>query len=288
MVRPMALRERVTFRLLKVGSCRHLECMAIRGGNWRGVEFPALCALIGHPSQGWILYDTGYSEHFFTATQPFPERFYRAVTPAQLPAAECLQEQLKKLNIETSDIRQILISHFHGDHIAGIRHFARSHFVAMRTDWVQVRNWPRWRGVLNGFLPALLPDNFESRLRFAEDCLSVDLPAWLRPLTVGYDLLGDTSLIAVPLPGHSRAQMGLLLKDQTDQIRFLVADACWSMPACRAGLLPSRLASTIFSDNEQYERTFFGLRQIALREPDVSLLPSHCLHSWLALEQHHV
>ena len=60
----------VSLQMLRAGSCRHLECMADRGGRMAQVAFPALCGLIRHPSQGWILYDTGYSEHFFMATDP--------------------------------------------------------------------------------------------------------------------------------------------------------------------------------------------------------------------------
>ena len=123
------LHKRVSFRLLKVGSCSHLECMAIGGGRWQGVEFPSLCALIGHPERGWMLYDTGYSEHFLAATETFPERFYRLLTPVELRSTECLVAQLQSLGIEAADIREVLISHFHGDHVAGLRDFPQCGFV---------------------------------------------------------------------------------------------------------------------------------------------------------------
>ena len=68
---------RVRLHLLTVGRCRHPEWVTIRGGGLRPIEFPALAALIVHPTIGPILYDTGYADRFETATQPFPERFYR-------------------------------------------------------------------------------------------------------------------------------------------------------------------------------------------------------------------
>ena len=158
----------------------------------------------------------------------------------------------------------------------------------MRSDWQQVRGLSRWSGVLDGFLPALLPGDFTDRLHFADDCRPVELPAWLQPLATGFDLFGDGSVIAVPLPGHSRAQMGLLFKDVADRIRFLVADACWSLPACRDGALPARLTGAIFADTKRYRSTFSALRKIALRESAISLLPSHCGQSWRALEHENV
>ncbi|MEN9502541.1 MAG: hypothetical protein RI964_1826 [Pseudomonadota bacterium] len=62
----------VKLHLLRVGACRHLECMAARGGRWAMMDFPALCGLIQHPTRGWILFDMGYAEHFFTATEHLP------------------------------------------------------------------------------------------------------------------------------------------------------------------------------------------------------------------------
>lgn len=283
----MAPRERVSFQMLKVGSCRHLECLAFRGGRWQSTEFPSLCALIKHPSRGWILYDTGYSEHFLEATRVFPGRLYSLATPPKLPASECLLTQLRKKGIAASDIRLVLISHFHGDHVGGLRDFPNSSFIACRDDWRQVKDVAPWRGIFDGFLPTLLPDNFESRLHFVEDYPRIDLPAWLLPFTHGYDLFGDASLIATPLPGHSRSQMGLVLRDQTDRIRFLVADACWSMPACKNKKLPSRLTNWLFANQKQYATTFFALHDLAVREPALTLLPSHCLESWKALEHEH-
>lgn len=279
------LSKRVSFRLLKVGSCYHPECVAIRGGHWQNKEFPSLCALIGHPDQGWMLYDTGYSDRFTAATQSFPERLYRAITPVTLPESECLLQQLANIGIQKEDIHHILISHFHGDHISGLRDFPSSHFISMRSDWETARQLSRWKGVINGFLPALLPPDFSNRLCFAEDSPSINFPAWLHPFQNGLDLFKDGSLIALPLPGHSQTQMGLVLKDLHDQVRILTADACWSLPACKAGMLPSFLASILFADKIKYIETFFSIREIAIRESELSLFPSHCLDTWLKWER---
>src|ERR1035437_2671302 len=97
MNRPMS--PPVSLSLLRVGACRHLECVAARGGRLALVDFPALSGLIRHPTHGWILYDTGYAEHFFTATDTFPERLYRTVLPVDLPANEILLNQLKQRGI---------------------------------------------------------------------------------------------------------------------------------------------------------------------------------------------
>src|SRR5262245_56989092 len=104
----------VDIDLLEVGHCRHPEWVTLRGGSWRTCRFPALVVLIRHPTAGVFLYDTGYAERFETATNPFPERFYRWLTPVTLPAEEHLATQLRRRGVELSDVRRVLISHLHG------------------------------------------------------------------------------------------------------------------------------------------------------------------------------
>lgn len=301
----------VSLKMLRVGHCRHLECMAARGGRWTPVDFPALCGLIRHPTRGWMLYDTGYAGHFFDATATFPERLYRDALPVSLPAAEVLVTQLAGFGLTPADIGTVIVSHYHGDHIAGLRDFPNARFIALRADtehFAALTSCPpgspkdnlpppgggtaskavsgaqkygkRWRATLGGHLPDLLPPDYFDRLDAADACPQHALPDWLAPFETGLDLLGDGSLLGVPLPGHSHGQLGLFMPDADGRPAFLVADACWSLPALREGRLP--LALFINADRPGFLRSFAGLNRIARRETAVALLPSHCTAAWEA------
>ena len=124
--------HRVQVHLLRVGHCRHCERMTYRAGRWRIIQFPSICALLLHPQQGVALFDTGYAERFFSATQAFPERLYRWITPMTLPPEETLTAQLARLGLRPADIRVCFISHLHADHIAGLRDLPQARFVLMR------------------------------------------------------------------------------------------------------------------------------------------------------------
>lgn len=277
----------LTCQVLRVGACRHAEAMAMRGGRWRMVEFPALCALIHHPRQSWILYDTGYADHFFTATATWPECLYRRVLPVVLPASERLDVQLTELGILPEDIGTIIVSHFHGDHIAGLRDFPQARILALHTGashCLALHN-QRWRATLTGHLPALLPPDFTSRWLPVESCPKLIPPRWLASFPCCYDLCGDGSLLGVPLPGHDHGQLGLYLPDAGGRSMFLVADACWSLPALRDGRPPSSIAGLINNDQRAYVQTFHQLRILAQREPAVTLIPSHCTVAWRCLCQ---
>lgn len=276
----------VDLNMLRVGACRHLECVAARGGRLSLIDFPSLCGLIRHPSLGWILYDTGYSDHFFHATKSLPERLYRAALPVDLPPSESLFLQLKLFGIAPADIALVIISHYHGDHIAGLRDFPNARFIALQADTDQISTLigKPWQATIQGYLPKLLPSDFFLRLEYADEKALCTLPIWMSPFHSGFDLLGDGSLLGVSLPGHSAGQLGLFIPNSNGRPAFLVADACWSLPACIEGRLPSRLALFVNAERQRFQETFFGLRELALREPDIALLPSHCT---IALEKYY-
>ena len=75
-----------------------------------------------------------------------------------------------------------------------------------------------------GFLPHLLPDDFESRTTFIEDIKTeVDIPPFGRCT----DYLGDGSIGFIPLEGHCRGQIGALLTFTDGRKVLLAADACY-------------------------------------------------------------
>jgi glyoxylase-like metal-dependent hydrolase (beta-lactamase superfamily II) len=273
----------VELRLLEVGHCRHPEWVTLRGGAWSACRFPSLCVLILHPHEGPILYDTGYAERFDAATSPVPERFYRWLTPVTLPPHQHLLAQLRALGVAAADVRHVLISHLHADHVAGLRDLPRARFVALRAEIDSVRGLGRIAGLRRAFLPALLPDDFEARLDYADDRPSRPLGLGWAPFKEGFDLLGDGSLLGVPLPGHSACQLGLAVRRSDGQHCFLAADACWSARAFRERRLPSVFARPLMHDWQAYRRTLDDLGALALARPDLHIVPSHCAASIAAL-----
>jgi glyoxylase-like metal-dependent hydrolase (beta-lactamase superfamily II) len=273
----------VELHLLEVGYCRHPEWITIRGGSWRACRFPALSVLILHPEAGAILYDTGYADRFEAATSPIPERLYRWLTPVKLPPEQQLAAQLLRFGQHPNDIRRVLISHMHADHIAGLRDLPRARFTAIGADVDAVRRLGRVAGVRKGFLAALLPPDFAARLDLADTCPSRELGTGWAPFSHGFDLVGDGTLVAVPLPGHSAAQMGLVVRGLDGRRCLLAADACWSVRAFREDRLPSWLARPALHDWRAYRQTIGALGALARAQPELPIVPSHCAASIAAL-----
>jgi glyoxylase-like metal-dependent hydrolase (beta-lactamase superfamily II) len=241
--------------------------------------FPSLCVLITHPTEGALLYDTGYAPGFFAATQSFPERLYRWTTPATLPPSQSLEAQLGLRGLRLSDIRTCLISHFHADHIAGLRSLPAARFICMRDDFASLAGASRFGRLRRGFLSPLLPDDFEARVGFADGSPAQSLTGAWASLGKGYDLLGDGSLMAVPLPGHAPSQMGVCLEDAVGRAVLLCADAVWSRQAWQDLDLPAWPTRLVMHDWQDYRCTLLRLHELARHEPGVVILPSHCQES---------
>jgi glyoxylase-like metal-dependent hydrolase (beta-lactamase superfamily II) len=270
------LTKALEVRLLKVGSCRHLECLAVRGGRVTPIVFPSLAALIMHPDAGPILFDTGYAEHFHEATQAFPERLYRWATPVSLPAGQRLERQLARYGVRTSDIKICVVSHFHADHIAGLRDLPSARIITLKRGYETFREPGQWRRLLSGSLPGLAPTDLSARLTLADSCTPVPLPQPWDLLGQGHYLLGDGSLIGVPLPGHSPGHMGLLLRDHEQRGVLFAADSSWSSQAIADNLMPSRLVRPIFEDWDAYRHTLQLLHRTVSAHRELVVLPSHC------------
>jgi glyoxylase-like metal-dependent hydrolase (beta-lactamase superfamily II) len=275
----MLPRRALKVTLLEVGHCRHPEWVTERGGRWGARCFPAVCALIEHPERGPLLFDTGYSAHFVSATQPFPERLFRWITPPTLPPEQALCTQLALHGWSPGDIHTVIASHLHADHIAGLRDLPAARCVVLKAELDTQLSRGRFGGLWRGFLRALLPDDFAARVQLADATPGVTLDARLAPFAQAFDLFDDGSVLGVPLPGHSPGQLGLLLRAAPDgQLLLLCADAAWSTRAWREQRAPSWLARSLFHDWPAYLRTLAGLGRVGHAEGEpVAIVPSHCL-----------
>lgn len=270
---------RVGFRWLERGSCRHPERATISGGSLCAVDFPAMVGVIEHPAQGIFLFDTGYDPAFIEATKPFPERFYRWTTPVEIDARQEWHAWLATYGIEDSAIAGTIISHFHGDHVAGMKHLADRPVFCSRAGLVELRRPNRFGRVRQGFLPKLVPPAADANARFFEDAANHALPSAFAPFTEGRDILGDGSLIAVELPGHCVGHWGLALCTTEDCFVLLAADAVWSGKSISEGRPPPRLTTALLGNTQAYRSTLNLLSKAAQSNQELAILPSHCTAS---------
>lgn len=261
------------------GYCTHPEWLTLRGGSLRSVAFPAGFACILHPEHGPVLFDTGYSQRFFEETAHLPSALYRYITPVIYQDKDSAASQLRAAGIAPDDVRYIVLSHFHGDHIGGLRDFPNARYIYLDKAYRAVKDLGSLASVRAGFLPGLLPDDFVERsLPIREKDIVQPFNAGkdsVFPCTEGYDLFGDGSLLAIELSGHAAGMIGLFVSTATDDY-LLCADAVWSSRAYLEDRLPHPAAGLIMSDRQQYKQSYDLLRQLHRAFPTLCIVPSHC------------
>lgn len=266
-------------RLGVAGYCTAWGPLLYRGSPARRWEFPALFALLRHPRQGWVLFDTGYAPRFQTATAAFPERLYRWTTPVHLRPGQSAADQLRSWGVEPAEVATVVLSHLHGDHVAGLADFPSARVVMTAEAWSVSQAYGRWRAVRAAFLRSLWPAGAEDRTEF----LAPGDPRWREGeyWTGHWDLFGDGLLHVVPLPGHAPGHAGLVV--QTDDRRlFLGADCAWTRAELDQRLTLAPLARTVAHDPAAYQTTQRAVRGYLSAHPDVDFVLTHCAETLAA------
>ena len=269
--------KRVGFRWIARGSCRHPEAMTIRGGSLCPVEFPALVGVIAHPIRGIFLFDTGYDPAFLAATESLPERIYRWTTPVDIGPDTEWHAWLTAHGIAETDLAGTIISHFHGDHVAGLKRLAHLPVWCARAGLEDLRAAGRIGRVRKGYLADCVPQAMTTH--FFENAPDVPLPTAFAPFAKGRDILGDGSLLAVELPGHCPGHWGLAFQTEDGRDVLLAADAVWTGKSIKTCRPPPRITTALLGDTPTYRATLNLLSRAAGNNTDLAILPSHCATS---------
>lgn len=264
--------KKVKLYLNYAGHCFADENHAIKGGRKEKIIFNALWGLIEHPEKGWVLYDTGYTSRFFQATKYYPNKIYAKMTRVVIDPSDEIHAQLKRHNISPSDIKHVIITHFHADHVAGLMDFQEAKVYTSRAALKQVTKIPRAIAFSKGILKDLIPHDLVERTIIIED---VCHPEQDPILGTKYDLFGDASLFAIPLPGHAAGQFGVLL-ETAKRPYFLVADACWLKRSYEEMILPSPIVRLFFHSWSDFKTSLKIVHDYHKANPEVAIIPTHC------------
>lgn len=253
------------------GFCYAKEHHAIANGRKKDIIFNALWALIKHPIEGYILFDTGYTHRFYTSTSCYPSKIYAQMTQVHVSLEQEVKSQLEANDISPDSIKHVFISHFHADHIGGLKDFPNATFHASETAVNQLNKVSKTFGFSKGILKDLIPNDFMKRLSLIESKLSLELPVLGR----AYDLFDDGQLLAIPLPGHAAGQMGLILSTKKRPY-FLIADACWLKESYTKGTLPSPIVRLFFDSWSDFKTSLNKVMHYHNKEPNTLIVPTHC------------
>ncbi len=116
----------------------HLDKSIIQNGASGKVEIPVAFFLIKHP-KGYVLFDCGNNDKIITDPSYWGP-FVAALDPGRTPDI-AIDAQLAKIDVKPSDIKYLVLGHFHVDHAGNIGKFLDSTLVYQRDDGARLRHF---------------------------------------------------------------------------------------------------------------------------------------------------
>lgn len=171
--------------------------------DWRVETMPVHAFLVEH-ARGLVLFDTGQTARA-TSAGWFPRwhPFFR-LSRFELSPEDEVAAQLRRRGVDPEDVRLVVLSHLHTDHVGDLGAFARAEILVARLEWECATGL---MGRIRGYLPQHWPADVEPTL--------VDFVGPpLGPFAATFDVVGDGSLLLVPTPGHTPGHAALLVRGE--------------------------------------------------------------------------
>ncbi len=216
---------------------------------------------------GLVLFDTGQDRASITDPTYFPSGpllgSLFSMARFELAAGQTLSAQLERIGYRAADVRTVVLSHLHGDHIGGLREVAQAELLVSRPEWDTLSgSWPELAGIMRRHIE--LPG-----LRWRQiEMTPLHDPA-LAPFDTGHDLFGDGSLVLVPTPGHTAGSISLIVRRPGKPTLALVADLTYAAGLLSSGRLPG------VGDRRVLRRSTDMMNQLRVATPGLVVLPTH-------------
>ncbi len=224
-------------------------------------DLPVYCWLIEHP-EGYFIIDTGYNSHindpgYFKGGKAIEKWFSSTQVRATVKKEDELMVQLRSLGISLKQIRAVILTHLHVDHVGGIPAMRGAKFLVNETE------------LQDNSQAFLLPEWFDPvKIKLQNSVKSFPLSS---PITSA----GDMHLVSTP--GHTKGHCSVLL--QTDEIDILFAgDVVYDT----AQLNDNTIAAP--NDKKLSLSSYHHIKSYGLQRPLI-VLPSHDKGSLQRLEK---
>ncbi|MET1065179.1 MAG: N-acyl homoserine lactonase family protein [Arthrobacter sp.] len=217
--------------------------------------------------QGLVLFDTGQDRASVTDSGYFPRGIpgflYRRLARFAIGRHETLTQRLADIGYDIADVRWAVLSHFHQDHIGGLRELKHAQIIASTAEWTSLqRRDAELQGLMRRHidLPGL-------------SWQLLDFPAGqgepIGPFDSSHDLFDDGALVLVPTPGHTAGSVSLLVRRKGKLPLLMVGDLSYEEALLRGERVPG------VGNRKALLATTRAVKALWAEYPDLVILPAH-------------
>ena len=259
----------MTMYALPTGLNHRTAAFAYRGGSpWDKRDSVSTAVLVRHP-RGDLLIDTGLGRTITQQMRAFPFLFRLGTELVRLQAAA---DQLDAAGYDRKQLRYILLTHAHWDHVSGVSDFPGVPVLVTAAEhhFIDEGGWAT-------------ADARRMNAVFQEYTFN-DGP--YLGFTQSRDLYGDGSIVIVPAPGHTPGSVVVFVTLPPNARYAFVGDLVWQ----REGLLereqrPWFEARTLSEDSTLLQQSLLRMSAIATRYPQITIVPSHDPRGYASIPQ---
>ncbi len=233
-----------------------------RGGGLKRVRLPVTVALIERPD-GLVLVDTGWSRRTCAFPQDDPGRATALFLGLEVHAEDAMASQVIGAGYSPDDVKHIVATHLHTDHVGGVVDFPRATLHATRTEWDALGG-----GRLRGY---------DTRLRDLSPRTKLHDLTGEPALGFGasHDLFGDGTVLLLDAGGHTAGSVAVAVR--LEQGWFIHAgDAAMFREDYRDEMAGGRsLYARVNTRDPVRQRTSWRALHEAERVHEARVVPSH-------------
>ena len=226
---------------------------------------PVSAYLIEHP-QGKFLVDTGWARDMSPEGE-FDKRaqikslgsvMLYEVNQGRIGLGECIDEQLRQMGLEDSDIDAVLLTHLDCDHANGLKQVKGAKKFLVAADEVKFAT------------------KMTNRVRYYKKWWK-DIPLtefdWndnQGPVGKSYDLLGDGSIELINIPGHADGLFAVKVKNSEGKFVLLFSDGGYARKSWE-----EMITSGIAADKTLQKQSLQWIREQSLDPDCIESLANH-------------
>jgi len=235
---------------------------SVRGAPLTAPLTSAMVAVLVRHPDGPILVDAGMSGDGVAHVDTVPWLMQVII---DLELSQSVVDGLAGAGLAPGDLRGVLLTHSHWDHVSGLEDLPGVPAWLTEEEEAYARTHPD--GELFRQLDAARP--IEVRTLRLED-------GPYGPFSASFDVYGDGSVVAVPMPGHSPGSVGVFVNLPDGRRLLFIGDTAWAeegvaWPAHKPWL--SR--RMVDKDADEVAAQLVQLHRLVDQHPELVVVPAH-------------